>query len=146
MSLIPRFANYPMDKEAILSGSPEELLSYIKKLILEMHKVYDSTYIAVDKIGSYVKEVKTIISAYTALGKDTVLLSNGTSGAFTIGLPSAGNLRGKIYTVMKIDSSGNAITVNPAGAETINGSATKVLSSQWDTVTIVSNGSNWYEV
>ena len=146
MPLIPRFANYPLDKGAILSGEPVELFSYVKKLVMELHKVYDSTYIAVDKMGSYLKEVRTITSAYTAKGSDVVIQADGTSGAFTISFSSASNLRCKVYTVVKIDSSGNAITLDPAGAETINGSATRALSSQWDKVTIISDGTNWYEV
>jgi hypothetical protein len=43
----------------------------------------------------------------------------------------------------KIDSSGNAVTVTGNGAETIDGSNTVALSTQWAKVMIVSNGTSW---
>jgi hypothetical protein len=42
-----------------------------------------------------------------------------------------------------LDSSGNAVTVDGNGAETINGAATKALSTQYETVHIMSDGANW---
>ena len=146
MPLIPRFARYPLDKEAILSDEPERLLGYLRKLILELRKAYDDTYQAVREIGGYVQKIKNIAAIYTILEDDSVLLASATLGAFTITVKSAIFLKRKTYTVIKIDASANVITLDPAGAETINGAATKTLTAQWDKITIVSDGINWYEV
>ncbi|MFC9821379.1 hypothetical protein ACFWG6_30865 [Streptomyces erythrochromogenes] len=50
------------------------------------------------------------------------------------------------YTIKKIDSSGNTVTIDGAGSETIDGATTKVLSSQWESVTLIPSGGNWYVV
>ena len=39
--------------------------------------------------------------------------------------------------------SGGTVTIDPSGSETVNGSSTKTLTSQYETVTIISDGSNW---
>lgn len=62
----------------------------------------------------------------------------------TITLPAAtADLDGLVYVVKKVDSSGNTVTIDGNGSETIDGATTKVLSAQYDTVSIVCDGSNW---
>ncbi|MDP3785966.1 MAG: hypothetical protein Q8R05_00195, partial [Candidatus Omnitrophota bacterium] len=68
---------------------------------------------------------------------------DGTAAAFSITLPAASGNTGRSYTIKKIDSSVNAVTVDPNAAETIDGAATYALSAQWKYVTAVSNGTNW---
>ncbi len=81
--------------------------------------------------------------AYTATATDEVINCDGTGGAFSITLPTAVGISGTRYTIRKSDGGGNAITIDPAGAETINGSATVALSAQYNYRTIVSDGANW---
>lgn len=76
-----------------------------------------------------------------------VLYCDATSGAITVTLPtiaSAGG--GRVYIIVKTDSSTNAITINRAGSDTINGLTSSVLPTQYDKVTLVSNStvSAWY--
>ena len=63
-----------------------------------------------------------------------------TSGTFTIGLPTAVGIEGKIYQI-KNSGAGN-ITVDPNGAQTIDGSSTVVLGPK-ESLYIVSNGADW---
>lgn len=65
------------------------------------------------------------------------------ANAFTITLPTAASISGRIYTIKKIDSSGNAVTIGTTSSQTIDGSTTYALSSQYKYVTVVSNGTNW---
>lgn len=70
---------------------------------------------------------------------------DATSGNIVATLPAAASVYSKKYVVKKIDSSANTITVTASGSDTIDGAGTKVLSKQWDTCTIASDGvSNWY--
>lgn len=85
-------------------------------------------------------------STYTALETDTLISADATGGAITVALTSAATYKGKKYTIKKSDGSGNAITIDPAGAETIDGSATVSLSSQYDAITIQSDGTNWAKI
>ena len=92
------------------------------------------------------KEDITIIttSPYTVKQSDTILLSNCASTAITANLPASSNLDGKIYYIKKIDDSANAITVDGNAAETIDGELTQVINGQYDSMTIICDGSNWY--
>lgn len=88
--------------------------------------------------------VTTQTSAYTATGTDVTILANATGGAFSVTLPTAVGATGKIYTVKKIDSSVNAVTVATTSSQTIDNQTTEPLARQFDAVTVQSDGANWF--
>lgn len=69
---------------------------------------------------------------------------NATGGAFTITLPTAAGRIGQMFFFKKIDASANAITIARSGAETIDGATSQSLSTQYQAITVVSDGTNWY--
>lgn len=85
----------------------------------------------------------TSTTPYTASVNEVVLM-DATAGNKTVNLPAASTASGKEITVKKVDASGNTVTIDGDGSETIDGATTKVISSQWDSVTMVSNGTAWY--
>lgn len=89
---------------------------------------------------------KTSVSGNTTITNTSnmVYLVDATSGAVAITLPAASNTD-KTFTIKKIDSSTNAVTVTRAGSDTIDGATTYVLSVQYQSVTILADGStSWY--
>ncbi len=88
--------------------------------------------------------VTTKTAAYTALDTDHVILCDASTGAFTITLPAAAGRTGRMYYIKKIDSSANAVTIDGNASETIDGGLTAVLTVQFESVTIVCDGSNWH--
>lgn len=70
--------------------------------------------------------------------------STGANGPVTISLSAASNLSGKKYTIKKIDADANNVTIDAFSTETIDGVTTKVISTQWDTVEVVCDGSEWF--
>lgn len=76
-------------------------------------------------------------SPYTAVDGD-VILCNTTSGNITINLPSTF----KQITVKKIDATANIITIDPNGAQSIDGITTKTIEVFPNAHTIVHDGSN----
>jgi hypothetical protein len=87
-------------------------------------------------------------SANTTLTVDDagLVLVNASGGARTITLPAANALGGRPirYQIEKTDNSANAVTVQRAGSDTIEGATSVVLSGQWASVTLVSDGvSGW---
>jgi hypothetical protein len=52
-------------------------------------------------------------------------------------------IKGKWYVAIKTSAS-NTLTIDPDGSETINGSSTYAITNNNATVTIQSDGSNWY--
>jgi len=106
------------------------------------------TYIAVAGAWQVVTgnsgTLRTTAITTTTMATDSIILADATSGALTIDLLTAVGRTGRVYGVKKIDASANAVTVDPAGGETIDGATTKVLSTQYASVTFVSNNANWF--
>lgn len=90
------------------------------------------------------RTVVTVTGTYVALVTDDTILADATAGAFTITLPTAVGNTGKTYFVKKIDSTSSNVTLDGAGSETIDGSATRVISLQYEAFTIQSDGSVWW--
>lgn len=81
-------------------------------------------------------------SLYTVSQYDEIVEVDATSAPVTVRLPLIG-LTGKRYTIRKKDSSANAVTVAPQSGETANGSGTFSLATQYKTVTVYDNGTEW---
>jgi len=96
--------------------------------------------------GGASRGIATKSTTYTATSTDSTLLCDATSAAFTINLPAAASHSGRVYALKKIDSSGNAVTIDGNASETIDGATTITLSAQWDRAQIQSNGSAWFRI
>ncbi|MBN1137886.1 MAG: hypothetical protein JXM73_14955 [Anaerolineae bacterium] len=70
-----------------------------------------------------------------------VLVDN--AAAATITLPDAASARGVTFTIKRFTA--NAVTVGSAGG-TIDGLASQSLAAQYDFITVVSDGTNWWIV
>lgn len=89
--------------------------------------------------------VRTVTTTpYVADYDDETLLVDASGGAITVAFHDAANMTGKVYRIKKIDASGNAVTINPEAAETIDGAATYPLAAQWDAALVQCNGTAWF--
>ena len=98
---------------------------------------------ALEVSGPIATAITTKTAAYTIGASDSVILCNATSGAFTVTLLSAASIAGRQYTI-KRTSALNSVTIAAASGEAIDGAATKVLIVGLDSVTVVSDGANWW--
>lgn len=72
-----------------------------------------------------------------------VYLVDATGGAVTVNFPTAvGNTA--LYTIKKVDSSSNTVTLDPNGAETLDGQSTQTIRFQNTSVDIYSDNVNLY--
>lgn len=93
--------------------------------------------------GAVALAIATKTSADTLTASDDVVLANATTG-FTLSLPTASGISGKVYLIKKVDSNWDqAITIDPNGSETIGGDTTTTLDTTDESIRIVSDGSNW---
>ncbi len=90
--------------------------------------------------------IQTISATTTLDDTDAVVLVNASGGAVTVNLPAAAGVTRRSYVIKKTDSSGNVVTVDASGAETIDGTTTRTLASQFDSLTIVCDGTAWFIV
>lgn len=96
------------------------------------------------QLGASPMAVVAKTTTYTATDSDELILADATGGAFTVALPTAVGRVGKIFRVKKTDAVANNVTVDGDGSETIDGATTQVITTQYDTVPCVSDGTEWW--
>lgn len=74
------------------------------------------------------------------------ILHNNTAADNDITLPAAADSAGRVYHIKKISAGTYSTTIQTAGADTIDGAASYVLDIQYESVTLVCNGTNWFIV
>lgn len=92
-------------------------------------------------------DVTTITTTDTLGAANFMFLCDATGGAVTVNLPAVATAgEGRQYIVKKIDATANACTLDGNGAETIDGSATRAILTQNESVSLITNGSGgaWY--
>lgn len=85
----------------------------------------------------------TVAATYAVEDDFDVFKADTTSAAFTMTLPKASPQAGRLLYVKRIDGSANNLTVDGNGSETIDGAATIILTTQWESRGLFSDGSNW---
>lgn len=88
---------------------------------------------------------RTITVNTTILAADDHVDSDATAGAITDTLPLAKTVPGQEFTICKIDSSSNNVTVAATSPDLISGQASWDLTDQWATMKVRSVG-NGYRV
>ncbi len=87
--------------------------------------------------------ITTTSASYTILATDYTIIGNATSNNIATTLPLASAIPGRLLNFKKNDSSANTVTINRTGSDTIDGQTSVVLTVQYQTVTIQSDGTNW---
>ena len=89
------------------------------------------------------KTIANKTGAYTIVSGDLGSIINCTSGTFTVSLTAAASLgSGFTCTIWNTGIATDVITIDPSGAETIDGAATLVLR-RGEGLAIVCNGTDW---
>jgi len=94
-----------------------------------------------EDISFTLEEVATSI---TLTVNHFLVMVDASSGAITITLPASASHANRVYTIKKIDNSGNAITIDANATEKIDGEETIALNLQYSYVTIVCDGTEWF--
>ena len=87
---------------------------------------------------------RSVTTTGNVVSGDYFLICDATAGAITLTLPPAAIVAGRIYVFKRINAGANTVTVDAYASETIDGAATHVLSPQWNSITIISNGTAWF--
>ncbi|UOF79575.1 baseplate wedge protein [Caudoviricetes sp.] len=99
-------------------------------------------------VGVFDESLRRDLQTMTATGTltltypRTTLTVDTTGGSATITLPPAASVPGFELVVIK-SVAANTVTLDGAGSETISGAATLAWSTQWQTYTLTTNGTNW---
>lgn len=94
--------------------------------------------------GSFATAYSAKTAAYTLLApNDNAITADATTAAFNVTLPTAVGNSGLRFTVKRINSGANAVTLVTTSSQTIDGLSTYVLNRQNDVVTVMSDNANW---
>lgn len=86
----------------------------------------------------------TVATTYTIGLTDDLVLANATAVGFTVTLPPVAEALGRVVRVKKTDAGGNVVTVDGNAAETIEGSANKTITVQYQVRAFYSDGAVWW--
>jgi len=98
---------------------------------------------ATGSAGSGILTVNTVTADLTLTTSHRFIRCDASAGPIVVTLPAAASNAGRKYCVKKIDSSANSVTIDGNASDTIDGDATAVIVSQYEEVSVVSDGSNW---
>ena len=87
---------------------------------------------------------RSVTTTGNVVSGDYLIVADAAGGAITMTLPPAALVPGRIYAFKRVNSGANAVVIDPNASETIDGAATYTLSAQWNSVTIMSNGTAWF--
>jgi hypothetical protein len=146
------FANLAMSNFTITDGTTSQQIDNGEGIYFIDSDTIDFTVAATNFVSGVVKNnsiteskrsrtVETVTSSKT-IDKD-ITLADCTSGNLTLSLPE-NDTAGKIVVVKRIDSSANNVIISRTGSDTIDGSTEFRLYHIYETLTVVSNGANWY--
>jgi len=146
--------NCPGGVDIVFSDTTQVvILIYDSTLTKWLATVSPANAALINKVNTFAAEQvfsKAQRRAYTSVAVNTTLDAthdvvdvDASGAARTITLPTASGINGRVYLIRKLDSSANTVTIDGYSSETINGAATKVLSTQYATAEIISDGANW---
>lgn len=82
-------------------------------------------------------------TTYTAVATDGLILGSTSGGGWTLTLYSAASNSGLVLRIQKTSSDLNTLNIAAAGGESINGESSTTLNTQYEEITLVSDGSEW---
>jgi len=87
--------------------------------------------------------VRVMKDASVGLASRTILVE-ALARDVSVMLP--GSEIGYPVTVKRLDGSANTVTIYPVGSATIDGAASLALTVQYQTVVLLSDGTNWHRI
>ena len=96
-----------------------------------------------DVLGAFAQNIRTVTADTTATTSDRTILCDAASNTITVTLPPAADVVSFLLYIKKIDAT-NDVTIDPSGTETIDKGTTVVLTAQEESLTLHSDGTEWW--
>lgn len=88
--------------------------------------------------------VTQVTTNYSVSANDYTIIVDATTGIITITLPTAADNVGRILNIKKIDATGNNVVVDGNTTELIDGGSTATITTQYQSITVHCDGSQWW--
>jgi hypothetical protein len=113
--------------------------------LAEREALTDAFNRVIIRVNQNTLAVQTITTSQAVLA-DVVLVDAGAS-IVTVTLVTASAAPAYIMSIKKLNgNTANVVKIVAQSGETIDGTATRSLAAQYATLTVASDGKNWYEV
>lgn len=98
--------------------------------------------ISTPTLNGYRVARRSVSASGSITSADVVVLASASGGVVSLSLPVASTVPGQQFTIKKTDSSANNVVVS--STELIDGSNYAYLTNQYQSITVVSDGSNYF--
>ena len=88
--------------------------------------------------------LRTETSDYTVVSADQIILVDASASSVTVTLPLTATNSGRWFRIKKIDATGNSVTIDGNGSETIDGNLTVSFSIPYTALGVLSDGTEWW--
>jgi hypothetical protein len=88
--------------------------------------------------------VEQVNSNYTVDDDDYIILADASAGEIHISLPPAATVEENTYNIKRISGGENKVYIDATNNELIDGQSGVEINSQYATLTVISNGSQWF--
>lgn len=126
-----------------LTAPPSDVEIYNR----DLHRDLESVFSQINGSLAQTMPKATIFNYSSDYNLNTGIFLNlidASSAAVQVDLPTAASVPDEIFTFKKIDATVNAVTLQADGSETIDGSNTWSTTTQYDKVTLISDGTEWW--
>ena len=121
----------------------DAILDTIETTITDTDLAIPTSGAVVDLIAVTAPTTSVVATTYTTLSADKYILANNAAGV-TVTLLAAATAGDGAQLVIKRVGLAGAITIDGNASETIDGGLTATLTAQYESLTIVCDGSNWH--
>jgi len=130
---------------SVVIGNDSVTKTYLKgKLAIGYTGTLPNPHSYLQPNGSVAFPITLTSSNLTLTDEHYTVLVNASGGSRTITLPNASGIDGRVYVVKKIDSSENTVVVQAQTGQTIDGTNSFTLLTQYATVVVQAYNGNWY--
>ena len=126
---------------------PVDILTRTEKGIrLELSELDQNLTDLQDACNASHKETMTVDTDTVLTINQRIILVNAAVGIVNLELPSVLTSLDHEFVIKKIDSSANVVNLNTYNTDAIEGTTQLILTSQWEVLRVVSNGTSWYVI
>lgn len=97
-----------------------------------------------ERANQFYPRVVTKAASDTLSLLDSTILADAASGAITLTLPAPSSEA--TFTIKRINTNANTVTIARSGSALIDGATSRVLANPFDFVNLISDGTNWIVV
>lgn len=145
MALTYEYPSFNISRDRITNKDDgTQTFNELQQLVERIKDFHRETVARIVYGESFVLKVSSSTSTSITPGASPIIVCDASSAAITVNLPAAADSAGFVYYIKKVDSSSNTVTIDGNGSETIDDSASQIITSQYDCITVVCDGTQWW--